>query len=146
MSIREATAVNIVDTLLNIEDPQPVLVTREPFDVEKLAITQFPALLVQQTLETRETISMGVPGIGRRQGAMTFKIRAFVRGVELDTRRNNLIDAVENALDSDRYREQWAVGVTDTQITEIEIIPRQQPLSEVLITVVVSYNYVRGAQ
>ncbi len=146
MSIREATAVNIVDTLLAIEDPQPVLVTREPFDVEKLAITQFPALLVQQTTETRSTISMGVPGVGRRTGEMTFQIRAFVRGTELDTRRNALLEAIENSLDSDRYRDQWATGVTDTQIVEIEIIPRQQPLAEVLVTVVVSYNYTRGAQ
>ena len=146
MSIREATAVNLVDTLKAIQDPQPVLVTRDPFDVEKLAITQFPALLVQQTMESRETISMGIPGVGRRTGTMTFQVRAFVRGVELDTRRNELIAAVEDALDGDRYREQWAVGVTDTQIVEIEIIPRQQPLAEVLITVEVTYNYVRGAQ
>lgn len=146
MSIRELTAVNIVDSLRQIEDPRPVLVTRDPFDVEKLAITQFPALLVQQTQEERETITMGVPGTGRRMGTMTFEIRGFVRGTELDTRRNSLIEAVENALDEDRYRDQWAAGVIDTQIILIEIVPRLQPLAEFVITVEVKYNYLRGTQ
>ena len=146
MSIRELTAVNVVDCLKQIQDPRPVLVTREPFDVEKLAITQFPALLIQQTQEERETISMGAPGTGRRMGTMTFEIRGFVRGTELDTRRNLLIEAVENALDEDRYRDQWATGVIDTQIVLIEIIPRLQPLAEFVITVEVKYNYLRGTQ
>ena len=146
MSIRELTAINIVDCLKQIEDPRPVLVTRDPFDVEKLAITQFPALLVQQTQEERETITMGTPGTGRRMGTMTFEIRGFVRGTELDTRRNSLIEAVENALDADRYRDQWATGVIDTQIVLIEIIPRLQPLAEFVITVEVKYNYLRGTQ
>jgi hypothetical protein len=146
MSIRENTAINIVDSLKEIADPHVVLVTRDPFDVEKLAITQFPALLVQQTTETRQTVSMGIPGVGRRTGEMTFEIRGFVRGTELDSRRNELIEAVENALDSDRYRSLLTEGVMDTQVTEIEIIPRLQPLAEFVITLVVNYNYIRGAQ
>lgn len=146
MTIREISAVNIVECLKEIDDPRVVLVTREPFDVEKLAITQFPALLVQQTTETRRTISMGAVSSGRRQGTMTFEIRGFVRGTELDTKRNQLIEAVENALDSDRYRGAWAQGVTDTQITEILVIPRLQPLAEFTMTVEVTYNYARGQQ
>jgi hypothetical protein len=146
MSIREQTAINIVDTLKEIEDPHVVLVTRDPFDVEKLAITQFPAVLVQQTTETRQTVSMGVPGVGRRSGTMTFELRGFVRGTELDTRRNQLIEAVENALDSDRYREQRSDGVLDTQVTNIEVVPRLQPLAEFIMTVEVNYNYLRGNQ
>jgi hypothetical protein len=146
MSIREQTAINIVDTLKEIEDPHVVLVTRDPFDVEKLAITQFPAILIQQTTETRQTVSMGVPGVGRRTGSMTFELRGFVRGTELDTRRNQLLEAVENALDADRYREQRPDGVLDTQITNIEVVPRLQPLAEFIITVVVNYNYLRGNQ
>ena len=144
MSIREDVAVNIIDCLKEITAPKPALVTRDPFDVEKLAITQFPALLIQQTQEERLTITMGVPGTGRRTGVMTFEIRGFVRGTELDTKRNDLIEAVENALDSDRYRN--VTGVTDTQIVTIEIIPRLQPLAEFVITVEVKYNYARGTQ
>lgn len=146
MSIRENSAVNIVECLREIDDPQPVLVTRDPFDVEKLAITQFPAILIQQTNETRQTISMGVTGVGRRSGVMEFQLRGFVRGTELDTRRNAFLEAIENALDSDRYRDQIAQGVTDTQIVNIEIVPRLQPLAEFVVTVEVHYNYVRGAQ
>ena len=144
MSIRELTAIDIVSSLKAIEDPKPVLVTRDPFDVEKLAITQFPALLVQQTSETRETITMGMGGEGRRQGTMVFEVRGFVRGTELDTKRNELIEAVETALDLDRTRGQSAV--TDTQIVEIVVVPRLQPLAEFVITVEVKYSYFRGAQ
>ena len=146
MSIRELTAINIVDSLKEIEDPRPVLVTRDPFDVEKLAITQFPALLVQQTQETRQTVSMGIPGTGHRQGTMQFEIRGFVRGTELDTKRNALIEAVENALDADRYRSQRAEGVMDTQVVQIDIVQRLQPLAEFIIIVEVRYNYIRSAQ
>ena len=143
-SLREQVAINIVDVLKEIDDPHVVLVTREPFDVEKLAITQFPALLVQQTTETRETITMGTPGVGRRMGVMTFEVRGFVRGTELDSRRNELIEAVEKQLDSDRYRGLLADGVTDSQLVSIEIVPRLQPLAEFIITVEVTYNYLRG--
>jgi hypothetical protein len=138
-------AINFVDTLLAIDDPRVVLATREPFDVEKLAITQFPALLVQQTTETRETITMGASAAGQRRGVMEFEIRGFVRGVELDTRRNELIAAVETALDSDRNRGLRPSGIMDTQTRTIKIIPRLQPLAEFVITVEVTYNYIRGS-
>lgn len=143
-SLREQVAKNIVEVLIEIDDPHVVLVTRDPFDVEKLAITQFPALLVQQTTESRETISMGTPGTGRRMGIMEFEIRGFVRGTELDSRRNELIEAVERALDSDRYRDLRIQGVTDSQLRNIEIVPRLQPLAEFIMTVEVTYNYLRG--
>lgn len=146
MSIREDVAVNIVDTLKEIEAPKPVIVTREPFAITELAITQFPALLVQQTVETRETVSMGVPGTGRRIGTMTYEVRGYVRGTQLDTKRNDLIEAVEDALDADRYRGLRASGVLDTQIVNIEIIPRTEPLAEFVMTVEVNYNYLRGSQ
>jgi len=146
MSTRETTAQNIIQALEDIQDPRPVLVTRDPFDVEKLAITQFPALSVQQTTESRTTVSMGIRGQGRRTGIMTFEIRGFVRGTDLDKKRNLLIEAVEDALDSDRYLGQSAQGVLDTQIILIEIIPRLQPLAEFVMTVEVNYNYIRGQQ
>lgn len=145
-SLRELVARNIIESLQSIDDPRVVLVTREPFDVEKLAITQFPALLVQQTLENRETTTMGATAIGRRQGTVRFEVRGFVRGTELDTRRNELIAAIEDALDLDRYRGLRTEGVTDTQLVEIEIIPRLQPLAEFNARVDVTYNYVRGTQ
>jgi hypothetical protein len=44
MSLRQDIIDAIDIALTQIRDPKPVLVTREPFEPEKLAITQFPAL------------------------------------------------------------------------------------------------------
>jgi hypothetical protein len=143
MSLREEIAKNIVTVLKEIEEPRPILVTREPFVVQELAITQFPAILVTMTEEERETITMGLPGTGRRLGQITYELRCFVRGTELDTKRNSLLEAIEEALDSDRYRDLRTSGVIDSQVTLIEVIERQPPLAEFLVTFVVKYNYLR---
>ena len=146
-SLREQIAENIEQTLANLSDPKPILVTREPFEVEKLAITQFPAILIQFGQEQRDTTTMSTNG--RRQGTILFTIRGFVRGTELDSRRNQLIDAIETALDSDRYRNLKTTidgnGVMNSQVTVIEVIPRLPPLAEVVITFQVRYHYVRGS-
>lgn len=146
ISLREQISENIEQTLAEMTDPQCVLVTREPFEVEKLAITQFPAILIQFGQEERLTVSMGPQG--RRTGTILYTIRGFVRGSELDSRRNQLIDAIETALDSDRYR---ALAITlegasvlDSQITVIEVVPRQPPLAEIVMTLQVRYNYIRS--
>jgi hypothetical protein len=144
MSLREDISKYIVLALKEIEDPRINLVSRDPFEVDKLAISQFPALLVTFALETRETVSMGESAMGRRSGTLEYDLRGFVRGTELDTLRNTLIESVEEKLDEDRYLGQRANGVLDTQVTEIEVIPRLQPLAEVRIRLVVRYNYLRG--
>lgn len=142
-NLRQQIAENIVQVLKEITDPRPVLVTREPFVIQELAITQFPAVLVEMREENRETITMGSPTVGRRMGTITYGLRGFVRGTELDTRRNDLIEAIEEALDSDRYRSLLAQGVIDSQVRVIEIIERQPPLAEFVITFEVRYNYLR---
>jgi hypothetical protein len=144
-NLRQQISENIIAVLKNMEDPTPVLVTREPFLVQELAITQFPAILVTAVTEERLTITMGVPGAGRRQGTIQFRIQGFVRGNELDLKRNDLIERIEEALDSDRYRSLTASGVTDSQITLIEVIERQPPLAEISITFEVKYHYLRTA-
>lgn len=145
MSIREQVAQNIVEVLRTIEHPAPVLITREPFAVQELAITQFPAILVQIRTEDRETVSMGAPNVGRRMGTINYTLRGYVRGTELDKRRNELIESIEETLDGDRYRTLFVQGVTDSQITAIEIVERQAPLAEIAITFQVKYNYLRTA-
>lgn len=142
-NLREQIADNIVTVLKDCDDPRPVLVTREPFNVAEIAITQFPAILVTAQREDRETISMGAPGAGRRLGTIAFEIRGYVRGNELDRKRNDLIEHIEEQLDSDRYRELLAAGVIDSQVTAIEIIERLPPLAEFVITFTVRYNYLR---
>ena len=141
MSLREDIAKDIVTTLENIADLQPVLVTREPFDVEKLAITQFPAIMITSTNEDRTTETMSA---GIRQGDITYTIRAFVRGNELDSKRNNIIEAIEEALDADRNRGKSSREVLDTQVVSIEVIDRLPPISEVVLTVNVRYIFTRG--
>lgn len=142
-NLRQQIAENIVTVLKEITDPRPVLVTREPFVIQELAITQFPAILVEMREENRETITMGAPGVGRRMGTITYGLRGFVRGTELDTKRNDLIESIEEALDSDRYRSLKADGVIDSQVRVIEIVERQPPLAEFLVIFEVKYNYLR---
>ena len=144
-NLREQIADNIVTVLKDCDDPRPVLVTREPFLAQELAITQFPAILITPTVEERETITMGAPGVGRRSGTLDITIRGFVRGVELDRKRNDLIERIEEQLDSDRYRELKPQGVLDSQVITIEIIERQPPLAEFTILFRVRYNYLRTA-
>jgi len=144
MSLRESISKYIVTVLSEVEEPRPNLVTREPFEVDKLAITQFPAILINFATESRETISMGDVAIGRRAGTIEYEIRGFVRGTELDLKRNQLIHAIEEQLDRDRYLGLKAQGVTDSQLTSVEVISRLQPLAEFRIVFTVRYNYLRG--
>lgn len=144
-NLRQQISENIVDTIKTINDPQLVLVTREPFNVLELAITQFPAVLIIPTTEDRETVTMGIPGSGRRLGTINYTIRGYVRGNDLDRKRNDLIEAIEEALESDRYRDLKSVGVIDSQITNIEVIERLPPLAEFTITFQVKYNYLRAS-
>lgn len=140
MSLRNDFADNIVDVLKNMKDPKPILVTREPFDVEKLAITQFPALLIQTGNEVREDYSMGI----RRQGVITYTIRGFVRGgAEIDRQRNDLIERIEETLDLDRTRGTNRSSMK-TQVVAIDVIERLPPLGEVAVTVEVRYLYNKG--
>lgn len=143
-NLRQQITENIITVLKDMRDPQPVLVTPEPFNVLEIAITQFPAILVTAQQEQRQTVTMGATQSGRRTGTIDFTIRGYVRGEELDRKRNDLIERIEETLDSDRYRELRVEGVMDTQITEIEIIERMPPLAEIQITVQVRYNYLRG--
>ena len=141
MSIRETTADNIVTTLLEIKDLKPGLVTREPFEPEKIAITQFPAVLVESATEQRDTLSMGTAGT--RIATIEYLVRGFVRGNELDTKRNDLVESIEEALDLDRNRGQAGI-VIDTQIVKIDVIKRLPPLAEVHVLVAVRYIFKRG--
>jgi hypothetical protein len=144
MSLREDLAQAIQVGLQEIQNPRLVLVTREPFEVEKLAITQFPALLIKSGSEERQNVTMGSTAIGRRVGKIEMNVRGFVRGTDLDTKRNEIIDAVERAIDLDQN---WGLkdrGVLGSQISVIEIIDRAPPLAEISITITVNYNYLRN--
>jgi hypothetical protein len=138
MSNRETVIENIVSLLKDMDDPKPILVSREPFDVEKLAITQFPAIMVQSGDEIRFDSAMR-----SREGQINYVIRSFVRGVELDKKKNEIVERIEETLDSDRKR-----GTTNfsmkTQVISVTPVDRLAPLGEVLVTVQVQYKYPRG--
>jgi hypothetical protein len=138
MSNRETVIENIVSLLKDMDDPKPILVSREPFDVEKLAITQFPAILVQSGDEIRFDSAMR-----SREGQINYVIRSFVRGVELDKKKNEIVERIEETLDADRKR-----GTTNfsmkTQVISVIPVDRLAPLGEVLVTVQVQYKYPRG--
>lgn len=137
MSTREQIIENIVEVLRDMDDPKPNLVSREPFDVEKLAITQFPAILVQSGTEVRTDTAMN-----KRFGTIAYTIRAFVRGTELDKKKNEIVERIEETLDTDRLR-----GTTNTsmrtQVVSIQPVDRLAPLGEVVITASVEYKYTR---
>jgi hypothetical protein len=67
-----------------------------------------------------------------------------VRGVELDNRRNTILEAMEEDIEADRYLGLQSNGVIDSQIITIEVIDRQPPLAEMMIELEVRYNYLRG--
>lgn len=143
-SLRQQIADYLVTAIREVEEPRISLITKEPFEVSEIAITQFPAVLVTMREETRETVTMGQTGFGRRMGTLRFEIRVFVRGVELDNRRNTILEAMEEAIEADRYLGLQSNGVIDSQIITIEVIDRQPPLAEMLIELEVRYNYLRG--
>lgn len=141
MSLRNDIAVDIVKTIKELTDPRPVLVTREPFDVEKLAITQFPAIMVNSGNEVRDDFDMVY-----RSGTIDYTLRCFVRGAaEIDRQKNDLIEAISEGLETDRRRGTNNPGVT-TMVATVEVVDRLPPLAEVIITVQVRYRYRKGVE
>ena len=148
MSNRESATNNIITVLKDMDHPKPTFVTREPFDVLKLAITQFPAVLITTGNETREDDAMG----GIRRGTIQVQIRGYVRGdgraqqvITVDQKRNELIERIEETLNSDRTRELSAARAATTRISSVEVIDRTPPLGEFLITAEVRYTFTKGA-
>jgi hypothetical protein len=142
MSIREKIALNLVDTLQSISEPTKVkYATREPFDFEKLSNAQFPAILVRTSDEDRTDTTVGGT-LTARMATINYQLVCYVKGKELDTARNSIIESVEEALDADRTRGNNAI---DTQIVGIETDEGSiEPVGGVIITLRVIYKYTRG--
>lgn len=143
MSAREHIAEDIKDQLINMSDPAPGLVTREFFEFEKLAITQYPAILIVTGNEERSDITLS-----ERQGILEIELRCWVRGNELDTKRNELIEQIEQTLEGSRGRnltvDKDATHYVETKVTNVEVIERNPPIGQVIVTVEVEYMYKRG--
>ena len=118
MSVRENIASNLLSTISGISSPTIKKATRQPFQLDELSDKQYPAVIVQTSEETREDIEMGT-GAKTRSGTIDFAILGFVKGAEvnIDTKRNELITAIETALESDITRNSNAL---DTEVISVE--------------------------
>jgi hypothetical protein len=143
MSARENIAINIAEQLENMTNPAPGKVSRVFFDVQKLAITQFPAILVVTSNEIREDISTDL-----RQGTIQYELRCYVRGTEIDTLRNEIVERVEETLEVSRDRNITLASTNihnvTTRVSNVEVIERELPLGEVVVRVDVIYRYKKG--
>ena len=118
MSKREDIASHIVSTILTISSPSIKKCTRQPFPLEELAESQYPAVHVQTQEETKEDQELG-NGAKTRIATLEFLITGYVKGVEsnIDTARNNLASAIETQLESDITRNNKAL---DTEVISLE--------------------------
>ena len=118
MSVRENIASNLLSTISGISSPTIKKATRQPFQLDELSDKQYPAVIVQTSEETREDIEMGT-GAKTRSGTIDFAILGFVKGAEvnIDTKRNQLITAIETELESDITRSGNAL---DTEVIQVE--------------------------
>jgi len=141
MSLRESIADNLVTTLADMDNGVILKkVTRDPFDYERLSNAQFPSAWVQSGEELREDISMGLSV--RRMGTINYRIIGFVKSIKLDTARNELIEAIEEALDLDRTRGGFAL---DTQVLSVGSDEGSiEPVGGVNVEVSVKYVYNKG--
>ena len=145
MSKRESIAGDIITKLDAVSSPIELkLIKREPFEPEELSNAQFPSAYVQTGNETREMLSLGDVGTGKRQGTIDFLIVGFVKGTtsNIDTLRNQLIEVIEETLDNDITRNGNALN---TQVIEANTDEGVLfPYGGVRIVVRVLYEFVRG--
>jgi hypothetical protein len=142
MSVRENIANNIVTTLRSATTPTRIkYVTREPFEFDKLSNAQYPAILVRTANEDREDSTIG-GSLAKRMGTIDYQLVCFVKAKNIDTARNNIVETVEESLDTDRTRGGYAI---DTQIVSLEADDGSiDPIGGVIITVRILYSFTRG--
>ena len=143
MSARENIAINLQKQLQNMTDPAPGSVSRVFFDLQKLAITQFPAILITTADESRIDVSTS-----ERQGTIRYNLRCYVRGTNIDTLRNEIVERIEETLELSRDRD---INLTannihnvSTRVVGVEVVERELPLGEVVVQVDVRYTYKKG--
>ncbi len=145
MSLRENIAANIITTLDAVTSPIELKkITREPFKPEELADPQFPALYITTGDELREDFALGDTAAGKRSGTIDYVLIGYVKGSDtnLDTKRNQLIEVIEETLDADRTR---GGNALETKVIEVSSDEGTlYPLGGIRIVVRVFYEFVRG--
>ena len=143
MSVRENIASNLLSVISGISSPVIKKVTRQPFILDELSEQQYPAVIVQTSEEVRDDVELG-SGARTRTGTIDFVILGFVKGAEvnIDTKRNELITAIETELEIDITRDGNAL---DTEIVSVETDEGSLfPVGGIRMTVRCMYEYLAG--
>lgn len=145
MSIRNSIAENIVSVLENATDPQFVFVSRAPIDPGQLSNAQYPCVYVETLDEERQDDTMGMSSsTTQRQSILNVGVNCYVKSSPemMDIARNDVIERVEETLDSDRTRG----GVAwDTQLTSVSVENDVEPtIGLVKLNIQVLYKYTTG--
>jgi hypothetical protein len=143
MSVRENIASNILSTISGINSPAIKKATRQPFILDELSEQQYPAVIVQTSEENRDDSELG-SSAKTRIGTIDFLILGFVKGAEanIDTKRNELITAIETELESDITRNGNAL---DTEVVQVETDEGTLfPVGGIRMTIRCMYQYQAG--
>jgi len=146
MSIRNSIAENIVSVLENATDPQFVFVSRAPIDPGQLSNAQYPCVYVETLDEERQDDTMGMSSsTTQRQSILNVGVNCYVKSSPemMDIARNDVIERVEETLDSDRTRG----GVAwDTQLTSVSVENDvESTIGLVKLNIQVLYKYTTGS-
>jgi hypothetical protein len=143
MSVRENIASNLLTTISGISSPAIKKATRQPFILDELSEQQYPAVIIQTSEEVRDDAELGT-GARTRHGTIDFVILGFVKGAEanIDTKRNELITAIETEIESDITRNGNAL---DTQVISVETDEGSLfPVGGIRMTIRCMYQYQSG--
>ena len=143
MSIRENIASELLSTISAISSPTIKKATRQPFILDELSEQQYPAVIIQTSEEVRDDAELG-SGARTRHGTIDFVILGFVKGAEanIDTKRNELITAIETEIESDITRNGNAL---DTQVVSVETDEGSLfPVGGIRMTIRCMYQYQSG--
>ncbi len=144
MSVRENIASNLLSTISSISSPITIRkATRQPFLLDELSEQQYPAVIVQTSEENRDDSELG-SGAKTRHGTIDFVILGFVKGAEanIDTKRNELITAIETSLETDITRSGNAL---DTEVVQVETDEGSLfPVGGIRMTIRCMYEYQAG--
>jgi len=140
-SKRELIAKDIVSTLLQIDDPKPIFVSRDPIQIAELSDKQFPAVVIRTTDEEREDITMST-SLNRRSGTITYEITCYTRGLPVDTTLNEMAEVITEKLQVDRTRNG---NCLIAQTTGVEVNTETvSPYGEITVMYEAFYDYIRG--
>lgn len=140
-SKRELIAKNLEFTLKQIDDPKPILVTREPIQTSELSDKQFPAVVIRTAGEVRQDVTMSTT-TNRRTGTITYELDCYTRKLPVDTSINELAEAIEETLSADRTRDG---NCKLAQVVGIEVDPDTvTPYGRFLIVYEAFYDYLKG--